>query len=113
MCYRSTDAMKALIRCGVQVNFLTSHYEERALHFAAQVGNLDMVRLLVTQGLDVNALNLWRENPLTLPVMDFHRAVMEYLIRRRASLFRIDCCGRHYLDWVSRSSPLWENIDDG
>ena len=43
-------------------------YGGSALHFACEVGNLDMVRLLLGHGADVNAVDHKLERPLHLAV---------------------------------------------
>ncbi|MDA7653456.1 ankyrin repeat domain-containing protein [bacterium] len=73
-----------------------------ALHHAANVGNKEIVELLIANGADVNAkddnLTLW--TPLHKAASRGHNAIVEILLSRSANVNAKDGSGRSPLDWA-------------
>jgi ankyrin repeat protein len=62
--------------------------DRSALHAAASVGNLELVRLLIQRGADPNLANRFGETPLFFAAEHGHRSVAQELVSRGASLHR-------------------------
>ncbi len=74
-----------------------------ALLFAAYRGHLDIVRLLVERGADLNAANGSGQTALMIAASLGHTAVVDYLLKRKADVSVRDKRGRTALDYSSRS----------
>ena len=75
------EIVQELINRGAVVNSVEKG-EDTALHIAAQKGNLDIVKMLVENGADLNAI--YKANsglsPLCIAILNYHIEVVEYLI---------------------------------
>ena len=76
------DTLEQLLQGGADVRFQTEQ-GTTALHQAAFIGSLAMVRLLYEAGADVNAKNIWG-TPLHFAAQRGHGALAQYLIARGA-----------------------------
>ena len=72
-----------LLKPGIDVN-ATEHDGTTALHYAAQSGNLDMVKALITARASVNAKNRYGVAPIWLAATNGDSAVVEALLRAGA-----------------------------
>lgn len=81
--------VEILLKYGAKADVVDECYEGQedvddrmtALHFAAKVGNLEMVKLLMTHGFDkIGAKNDEEETPLCLAVVNHHLEVVKYML---------------------------------
>jgi ankyrin repeat protein len=79
--------------------------EATALHFAAQAGNVESMRLLVRAGLDANAADTDGQTPLHIALRSAYRGdttsyvqVIRYLLQNDASLRFTDKSGKTAVD---------------
>ena len=99
--------IEELVGAGADVN--TRNTEYRApLHYAAERGNRELVKLLVDAGAEVDAED-WYGTPLHLAVKGGHRETVEFLIKARADV------NRRYVQTQSGHScaPLHLAADSG
>ncbi|MDB4816692.1 ankyrin repeat domain-containing protein, partial [bacterium] len=93
-------AVKQCIAAGADINAKIGGWT--ALHHAANVGNKEIVELLIANGADVNAkddnLTLW--TPLHKAASRGHNAIVEILLSRSANVNAKDGSGRSPLDWA-------------
>jgi ankyrin repeat protein len=61
-------------------------FDEELLHFAAQGGNLDEVRRLLSEGREINAFDDLGMTPLHYAVMEEHFDVAQFLIEQGADV---------------------------
>ena len=66
---------------GSPINFKGEN-ENTLLHEACIVGDLDMVKMLVTMGAKINRPNWNRRTPLHLACKNSHQNVAEYLVEK-------------------------------
>ncbi|XP_043480097.1 ankyrin-3-like [Leptopilina heterotoma] len=96
--------VEILLKYGAKEDVVDECYEgqedvrERmtALHFAAKVGNLEMVKLLMSNGFDkIGEANEEDETPLCLAVVNHHLEVVKYMIESGGKIEEdlIDLCG--------------------
>ncbi len=81
---RSGDRARVtqMLDAGVSVN-AKARYDATALMFAADKGHLEVVRLLIDRGADVNATDtFYRFRAIDLALMNNHRHVAAYLLER-------------------------------
>ncbi len=70
-----------LIFHGARVN-VTDHHKNTPLHYAAQTGNLQSVRILVNAGATRTTTNQQGETPTSLAESHRHRSVVKFLIEQ-------------------------------
>ncbi len=79
--------VKALIRCGADINALSNGRKgEAPLHCAAKAGRLRVVELLIRRGADINALSRVGESPLHVAAWYNNLSVVDVLIRSGADV---------------------------
>lgn len=71
-----------LIKNGVNVNFPIDGYGNYPLHIAAEKGNIEIIKLLLDSGADINRRNKLKEPPLLLAIQNGHKDVAEFLRSR-------------------------------
>src|SRR5215467_909645 len=59
-----TDQVQLFLQAGMNPNTVEPRVEESALSIAAQMGNVEVVKLLIEKGADVNSRNSRGETPL-------------------------------------------------
>ncbi|XP_042510276.1 ankyrin repeat domain-containing protein 1 [Macadamia integrifolia] len=72
-----------------------------AIHFAAQKGHLEVVRVLLASGVSVQASNRKGLTPLHYAVQGSHLEVIKYLIRKGANLRAKTKAGKTPIDLVN------------
>lgn len=80
-----------------------------ALHYAAQTGNRDDIKRLITFGFDINAKDEYGWQPLHYAAFNGHRACVEELLQQRATIFSKDnhgCTALHYAAGRGHASCL-------
>jgi ankyrin repeat protein len=89
-----TDMINFLIYdCEVNVN-IKNKYGETPLHYAAQKGLRDTVRLLISNGADVKSIAAGRLTPLHYAAKEGHIEVVRALIRSGAKIDATTSCGQ-------------------
>ena len=78
-----------------------SENEKTPLHFAAQIGNKEIVEFLIGKGADVNAKNIAHETPLHYAAALKHKEVVDFLIARGAQLDSITSDGSTPLHYAA------------
>lgn len=85
VCYGSKEMVVFLLKHKAKINAQGGPYNHTALTGAAEIGNLEMVKLLVDHGADITLAalrNFWsstRETPLEIARMKDHRSVVTFL----------------------------------
>ncbi len=82
--------MELLLDKGVYINQVDTLWDKNALHLAARNGHIDVVKILIEQGVDMNEQDKDRRNALHLAAHNGHRAVVKLLIKNGCSLDRQD-----------------------
>ena len=77
---------------------------DTALHVAAQYQQLEIVRLLVKHGAEVNAVNRGLSTPLHRVMWNQHQRIelVEFLVEHRANVNAKDGIGNNILNWAFR-----------
>ena len=78
--------VQALLKEGLDVNMKGGTWDETALNVAAAQGHLDMVKILLDSGADVNAVNKNGESALIGATWGCHRKIAMLLISHGANL---------------------------
>jgi ankyrin repeat protein len=93
--------VKALVNAGADVKIklrntdvaLADDDQAMAIHLAALKGSVDIVKVFLDAGQDVNSLNGWGQTPLHYAAMSLDEPVIKLLISRGAKLDIKDSCG--------------------
>jgi ankyrin repeat protein len=70
------------------------------LHLSVQNGKKEVSELLISEGADVNAMNMWGGTPLQLAAREGRKEIAELLIENEADLNVKDKSGLTSLDWA-------------
>lgn len=73
-----------LLECGADVNLKVSG--DSPLHFAAAIGNLKILKLLLSNGAELNATNLSDATPLFIAVQRNRNEIVECLVKHGADV---------------------------
>jgi ankyrin repeat protein len=76
--------VESLLKLGLDVNGTTEPTGLTPLHLAAGEGHLDIVKLLLEHGADINARSAFRVTPLALAARDRQTEVAAFLISKGA-----------------------------
>lgn len=82
-------------------------YDSTALHYASRHGKTDAVRLLMSLGLDVNAVNRDLKTPLHLAASNGYASTARCLVQGGANLTAKDIDGQTPLDCAQQ----WGNTE--
>jgi ankyrin repeat protein len=80
------DTMKNLKNKGLWIDYVTNNDDNFLFSIAAQYGNLDMVKYLISIGEPINRLNYNHESALLLAVRNNQYDVAKWLIKNKASI---------------------------
>ncbi|XP_047464784.1 ankyrin repeat and SOCS box protein 3 isoform X2 [Mugil cephalus] len=94
-------------RLSVLVNSLT-HEGESAFYLAAQRGHLDVLRLLLDAGTDMNQLTNDLSCPLYAAVDSGHQAVVDFLVREGAEVNRVHTASC----WTCLHQAVYKGLGD-
>ena len=83
-------AVKQLIAIGVDVNWPDEELGDKALHRAAMEGHVEIMRLLMDNGADINAADAFGERPLHYAADAGHMEAVRQLIERGAQVNAVD-----------------------
>ena len=83
---RDTEKVRTLLNAGADVNGRLSMTGDTALHWAAYYGSIDIIKLLLEKGADVNAVNGARETPLNSAARGNHADIIKFLISKGANV---------------------------
>ena len=111
---RKKDTLAAyLLKRGAQVNFANSR-GETAVHFSAQTGNLNLLRVLQKRSAAIDPSDRFKRTPLMQAVFHGHFEAIVHLVKSGANLKAKDCDGLSVLgharngraacDWKRRRS---------
>ncbi len=81
-----TDAVTAVLDRGASARGARNSWSDLPLHTAAEWGHVDIVKLLVERGADVNARSPWGTTPLFQAAREGHIDVMEFLLDNGAEV---------------------------
>eukprot|EP00922_Rhytidocystis_sp_ex-Travisia-forbesii_P022343 GHVS01032727.1.p1 GENE.GHVS01032727.1~~GHVS01032727.1.p1 ORF type:complete len:102 (+),score=9.46 GHVS01032727.1:212-517(+) len=73
-----------------------------SLHLAADRGHMDMCKLLIDRGVDVNSIDSFRETPLHAAILAEKSQIVELLLREGASYCLRNVDGHSALDLVDQ-----------
>ncbi len=76
------------------------------LHDAAEKGNIEKVKILLSSGSDVHGLDNLRRSPLSYAVHNRHTDVCKLLCEYKANVDEEDNVGRSLLHWASYKGHL-------
>ncbi len=76
------------------------------LHLAAELGYLDIVKLLIEKGASVNAYDVKNMTPLHWASLYGHTKVLEYLLANKANIKSRDKCNRTPLHLAAGSDNI-------
>ncbi len=79
-----SQSVKVLLDLGIDINKSTQ--KGTALHAAAQRGNLELVKLLVGYGADINATDIRDQSPLIIATLNRNTEVVNYLLSLNVNL---------------------------
>ncbi|HTM05656.1 MAG TPA: ankyrin repeat domain-containing protein [Patescibacteria group bacterium] len=93
--------VRALVNAGADVKIklrntdvsLENDDQPMAIHLAALKGSVDMLKVFLDAGQDVNSLNAWGQTPLHYAAMALNEPAIKLLINRGAKLDIKDSCG--------------------
>ena len=117
------ELAQVLLENGAEVDFALPEGGETALHMASVTGKLDVARLLVEAGADVNRGTnsdratqmfqdrLWGETPLHLAAKSGHAAMVEYLLSAGADKNVKTTQERTPLDYARESEKAGQVVD--
>ena len=103
------DTARRMIAAGADVNAPYDEYENRALLDACYRGNLDLVKMLVDAGANVNLPDSCGTVPLTRAIVSIHEThdVVKYLIKCGAN---VNACEGE--SWTPLETAVHENAAD-
>lgn len=78
------EKVKALLKQGVDIEATTDSTGSTPLHLAAAGGHLDVVKLLLEHGADINAMDRGRSTPLIAALRNKHRELADFLMSKGA-----------------------------
>ena len=100
------EAKKA-INEGANVNYKDKYnYEMTPLHIASQQGNIDLAKMLIMRGADVNDKSKYGLTPLHIASIAGHVEVVELLIENGANVNGEDASGKTPLDRASMNGHI-------
>lgn len=78
---RSVTVISKLINCGASCNTTSVASGISALHLAASKGNIEVIKLLLTEGADPNSIDVFGRSPLHIAAQLNQVAVLNFLIK--------------------------------
>jgi hypothetical protein len=87
---RGENAVQGFLSHGVPVNAIDHAYWRTAVHGAAAKGGMRILRYLVANGANINALDRDGDSPVELAASNGNREATEFLIERGAKRIRGD-----------------------
>lgn len=75
----NNENVKILIEKGADVNYQSQYDGYSSLHWAARKGDLDMIKLLIKNGANINSVNNEKQKPKDLAKENVHDSIFEYL----------------------------------
>lgn len=78
--------VKFLLQHGERVNSIDEEDNNTPLHYACMTGSLEMVKLLISKGADVDAENYVKETPLLQAVYNGNSEIVEILLKNGADV---------------------------
>ena len=99
-------ALRILRQDPGQLNARDAEHGNTPLHWAAYRGNLQMVRLLVEQGADLNATTVEGYTPLRDAIYKNHNQVFDYLLEHGANPKLRDRRGATLLHWAAAAGEI-------
>ena len=91
------------IRDGFELN-------DTALHWASSFNSIEVARLLLASGIDVDAVNSEEQTPLHIACKGMHVPIIQLLLSEGASLKSLDILGRSPKDLVPSQSDEIEKL---
>jgi len=98
------DSIKSIVSKDRRKLYEEDHKGRNPLHSAVIGGQLDVVKYLVSQGLDANAKDNYGDTPLHIAVSRYKIKIVEYLASQSVKLDSKDNDGRTPLHWASEFS---------
>ena len=95
--------MPVTIRDGFELN-------DTALHWASSFNSIEVARLLLASGIDVDAVNSEEQTPLHIACKGMHVPIIQLLLSEGASLKSLDILGRSPKDLVPSQSDEIEKL---
>ena len=101
---KHTEVAKLLLTNGSKVNSKNKKRTDTPLHFAVRNGDIEIVKMLLDRGADVDAINLYNVTPLHIAVESKKVEIVELLLNHGACVNARDC---------NSSTPLLLAAKDG
>ena len=102
--YGNDEAIKTMLKRGIEVDMQTKHYKLTSLHVAANVGQSVVVETLVMAGANIEALTFNGLTPIRLATNTNHVEVVKILLKKGATPNTCDYEG---------NTPLHVAVDQG
>jgi uncharacterized protein len=96
----NTGPARILLVNGANPNMYVGEYHTSVLIAAAARGHMELARLLLARGADVNQCSDWATTPLIQAIENKHLDMAELLLEHHPILSRRDDRGRTPLDWA-------------
>jgi len=90
----SIETVRELIESGSDINEKYDEHDETMLHFAARTNWLRMVKFLIDNRADVDALDRYKGTPLGDAVLRGHMRIVQYLLESGADKGHVNGTGQ-------------------
>ena len=97
----SVEILEWLIELGVSVDTEVASSGMQPIHWACTRGHTEVVRLLLREGVSVNALDIKHTSPLAIAAQYDHTILVFFLVKQRADISILDDCEDSPLHWAA------------
>jgi ankyrin repeat protein len=84
-----------------QLNFSIESQGNNLLHLSAFFGQMEMVKYLLEEGIEINSVNDYNRNASIFAIAGHHTDILEYLIKQGVSIAHTDDLDRTAMHWCA------------